>query len=158
VALVVVIFYLVSQVTRQPRWRNLGLGIGAGMLLHILLDLVIWFNGVSLLWPLPAFTNLWASVTPPVLLMKLMDPLELLFLALFFFTLDRAIRKRRINLAYLKTLRIWTGIEAGLFVVFTVLLFALTTGFATLFGAVYLLSLFLALAVTICLRKTIEAV
>jgi hypothetical protein len=87
-----------------------------------------------------------------------MDPAELLFLALFFLLLDATARKRNTDANYLKTLRVWTGIEAGLFVVFTVLVFSMSKGFATVFGAVYLLSLFLAVGVTIQMRKTIEAV
>ena len=123
-----------------------------------LLDLLIWFNGVALLWPLPVWINLWANVTPPEWWMKLMDPVELLCLALFFFLLDATARKRNTDANYLKTLRVWTGIEAGLFVVFTVLVFTMSKGFMTVFGAVYLLSLLLAVGVTIRMRKTIEAV
>jgi membrane-bound metal-dependent hydrolase YbcI (DUF457 family) len=157
VAAIVVVFYIVSKVTRQPRWNHLGLGLGVGVLLHVLLDLLIWFNGVALLWPSPTFTNLWANVTPPALWMKLMDPAELLCLALFFFLLGVAVRKHRIDASYMKTLQVWTWLEAGLFVVFTVLAFVMSKGFTTVFGAVYLLSLFLAAGVTIRLRNTIEA-
>jgi membrane-bound metal-dependent hydrolase YbcI (DUF457 family) len=158
VAVIILVFYIISKATRQPRWSNLGWGLGLGVLMHILLDLLIWFNGVALFWPLPVWINLWANVTPPTVWMKLMDPAELLFLALFFLLLDATARKRNTDANYLKTLRVWTGIEAGLFVVFTVLVFSMSKGFATVFGAVYLLSLFLAVGVTIQMRKTIEAV
>ena len=43
-----------------------------------------------------------------------------------------------------------------LFIVFLVLAFTLSTGLLTIFGAVYLLSLGLALGVTIRMRSTIE--
>jgi membrane-bound metal-dependent hydrolase YbcI (DUF457 family) len=158
VAAIIIVFYIISKATRQTRWGNLGWGLGLGVLIHILLDLLIWFNGVALLWPLPVWINLWANVTPPEWWMKLMDPAELLCLVLFFLLLDTTARQRNTDMNYLKTLRVWTGIEAGLFVVFTVLVFTLSKGFMTVFGAVYLLSLLLAAGVTIRMRMTIEAV
>ena len=46
IAALVILFYLVAAVTKKPKWNNLGLGLGAGILMHILLDLLAWFNGV----------------------------------------------------------------------------------------------------------------
>jgi membrane-bound metal-dependent hydrolase YbcI (DUF457 family) len=80
----VVVFYLVGRVIHQPRWVNLGLGMGAGILMHILLDLLIWFNGVEILWPIPSWVNLWSGVAPPVWFDQLMMPVEFLFFALYF--------------------------------------------------------------------------
>jgi membrane-bound metal-dependent hydrolase YbcI (DUF457 family) len=153
----IIIFYLVARISRQPRWSNLGWGLGLGMLIHILLDLLIWFNGVALFWPLPIWINLWANIHPPALWMKLMDPAELLFLALFFFLLVSAAGKHNTDESYIKTLRTWMFIQAGLFIIFTGMTFILSKGFQTIFGAVYLLSLFLSIGVTIRMRKTIEA-
>lgn len=48
---IVVVFYFISQWKKDMRWNNLGLGLGLGMLLHSLLDLVLWFNSVNLFWP-----------------------------------------------------------------------------------------------------------
>src|SRR3990172_4835354 len=55
IAAVVLVFFLVGRVRNDTRWNNLGLGLGLGILLHILLDLVIWFNGVEILWPIPSW-------------------------------------------------------------------------------------------------------
>src|SRR5262245_12189066 len=43
---VIILFYLISVMTKNEKWGNFGLGFGAGILMHILLDLVLWFNGV----------------------------------------------------------------------------------------------------------------
>ena len=51
VALVVAVFYVVGTMKKEDRWRNLGYGLGLGILLHVLLDLVLWFNGVYMFWP-----------------------------------------------------------------------------------------------------------
>ena len=83
VAAVIVVFYVVAWATKRPHWGNLGLGLGIGILMHILLDLLIWFNGVEILWPIPSWVNLWEGVIPPEWFSKLMLPLEFLFFALF---------------------------------------------------------------------------
>lgn len=153
---VVVIFYLVGRLTKGPRWQNLGLGLGLGMLMHILLDLLIWFDGVAILWPLPYWLNLWRSITPPAAWMTLMQPAELLFLALFFFSLSALARKQGSDLGFLRPLRFWTIVETVLFLIFVVLAFTLSKGFLTIFGAVYLLSLGLATGIAIRMRATIE--
>ena len=52
VAVVMILFYLVAALTKNEKWKNFGIGFGGGILMHMLLDLVIWFNGVPLFWPL----------------------------------------------------------------------------------------------------------
>ncbi len=156
IVVVVVVFYLVSLFTGQFRWNNLGIGLGIGILMHILLDLLIWFDGVAILWPLQTWLNLWNSVSPPPWWMTLMQPAELLFLALFFFYLLSLARKQGTDTDFLRSLRIWTVVEAGLFLLFLVLAFTLSKGFLTIFGAVYLLSLGLAVGIAVRMRATIE--
>jgi membrane-bound metal-dependent hydrolase YbcI (DUF457 family) len=158
VAAVIAVFYAVGRIADRPRWFNLGLGLGIGILMHILLDLLIWFNGVEILWPLPSWVNLWENVTPPEWWSKLMMPAEFLFLALFFVLLDVTARKRSTDLGFLRTLRVWTGVQGVLFVVFTVLVYTMEKGFMTPYGALYLLSLGLAFGITLRMRETIEAV
>jgi len=133
------------------------MGLGLGILLHILLDLVIWFDGVAILWPIPFYLNFWEGVTPPAWWSILIQPLELLFLALFFLALHSMARKQGTDLGFLGKLRFWTGLEGLLFVVFLVLAFTLSKGFLTIFGAVYLLSLILAFAIVIRMRATLGA-
>jgi membrane-bound metal-dependent hydrolase YbcI (DUF457 family) len=154
---VVVVFYVVGRVTKQPRWNNLGIGLGIGILLHILLDLLIWFNGVEILWPVPSWINFWSGVTPPAWFDKLMMTVEFLFFALFFIGLSSMARKKSTDLEYLRRLRTWTWIELDLFLIFTALVFFLQKGFMTPYGLIYLLSLGLAIGVTIRMRKTADA-
>jgi membrane-bound metal-dependent hydrolase YbcI (DUF457 family) len=157
VLLVVVIFFLVGILSKQPRWTNLGVGLGIGILMHILLDLLLWFNGVAILWPIPSWINLWSGVTSPAWFDKLMLSTEFLFFALFFIGLASIARKRNTDQEYLGKLRIFTWIQLALFVVFTVLVYVMQKGFMTPYGAVYLLSLGLAIGVTIRMRQTVEA-
>ena len=154
---ILVIFYIIAKITRKPRWNTLGIGLGIGVLMHILLDLLIWFNGVELLWPVPSWITLWAGYTPPEWFDKFMLPAEYLFLALYFALLYSLARKYKTDQDYQKTLLVWTIIQAVLFIVFTALVYTMSKGFTTINGAVYLLSLFLAIGVTIRVRKTVEA-
>jgi membrane-bound metal-dependent hydrolase YbcI (DUF457 family) len=156
VAAVIALFYVVAWIVRRPRWGYWGLGLGVGVLMHILLDLVVWFDGVEILWPLPSWINLWEGVTPPKWWSKLMMPVEFLFFALLFVVLGMMARKQGSNSDYMRTLRMWTAVQGVLFVVFTVLVYTMERGFMTPFGGMYLLSLELAFGVVIRMRETIE--
>jgi membrane-bound metal-dependent hydrolase YbcI (DUF457 family) len=158
VAAIIAIFSIVALITKRPRWGYLGLGLGIGVSMHILLDLLVWFNGVETLWPIPSWVNLWEGVTTPEWWDKLMMPLEFLFLALYFLLLHGTAHKRSTDGEYLRTLKVWIGLQSVLFVVFTVLVYVMETGFMIPYGAIYLASLGLAIGVTIRMRATIEAV
>jgi membrane-bound metal-dependent hydrolase YbcI (DUF457 family) len=158
VAAIVLVGYIVAWGIKRPQWANLGLGLGIGILMHIVLDLVVWFNGVEILWPLPSWVNFWEGVSLPEWWDKLMNPLENLMFTLYFVLLASVARKRKTNLDYLSKLNVWTWIQGILFVVFLVLAYTMKSGFLTIFGAVYLLSLGWALGVTIRMRDTVEAI
>lgn len=158
VVAIIAAFYIVARVTKRPRWSNLGLGLGVGVLMHILLDLLVWFNGVEILWPIPSRVNLWNNVTPPEWWNKLMMSTEFLFFALFFVLLSVTARKRGTDGGFLGSLRVWTVVQSVLFVVFTILVYSMEKGFMTPYGALYLLSLGLTFGVTIRMRETVEAV
>jgi membrane-bound metal-dependent hydrolase YbcI (DUF457 family) len=157
IAAIVVIFCSVALITKRVHWGNLGVGLGIGISMHILLDLLVWFDGVQTLWPFPSWINLWEGITPPEWWTKLMMPLEFLFLALFFLLLYRMARKRGTDGDYLSPLRIWIGVQGVLFVVFTVLVYTMGKGYMIPYGTLYLLSLGLATGVTIRMQNTIEA-
>ena len=158
VVAIIVFFYIVARITKRPRWSNLGLGLGIGVLMHILLDLLIWFNGVEILWPIPSWINLWENVTPPEWWSKLMMSAEFLFFALFFALLSVTARKRSTNNDFLGTLRVWIIVQSILFVAFTIMVYSMGKGFMTPLGVLYLLSLGLAFGITIRMRDTIEAI
>jgi membrane-bound metal-dependent hydrolase YbcI (DUF457 family) len=155
---VIAVSYLIAALSGQPRWINLGMGLGIGISMHILLDLVLWFNGVALLWPIPSWVNFWSGVTPPVWLDSLNLTAEFLFFALFFIALNNLARRRGTDQDYLGKLRFWTWVQIILFALFTLLVYTIKHGFMTPYGAFYLLSLALAIGVTVRMRKTIETV
>jgi membrane-bound metal-dependent hydrolase YbcI (DUF457 family) len=153
---VVIVFFVIAQVRKERRWANLGLGLGIGIGLHIALDLLIWFNGVELLWPFGGYVNLWEGVSPPEWFAKFMDPAEFLFFALFFAWLAKAARANQTNLDFLGSLRLWTIAMVVLLVVFTPLAYMMSKGFLTIFGVAYLVSSTAAFLITIRMRQTVE--
>ena len=157
IAGIILVFYLISKITNQSHWNNLGIGLGIGVFLHILLDLLIWFNGVEILWPIPSWINLWGGITPPEWWSKLMLPTEFLFFALFYLYLATKSRKNNTDENYLGTLRIWTIIQLVLFVLFTILVYTMDAGFMTIYGGLYLLSLGLCYGIVIRMRETVES-
>jgi hypothetical protein len=96
------------------------------------------------------------AINPPPWFDKLMMTAEFLFFALFFLGLAGLARRQGSDLGYLSKLRVWTWVQFGLFVVFTVLVYTLSKGFMTPYGLAYLLSLGLAIGVTLRMRRTIE--
>lgn len=156
-AVVVAVFYLVSQWKKEARWLNLGLGLGLGMLLHSLLDFVLWFNGVNLFWPLGSEINFWANSNPPEWFMRFLDQSsEFLFFGLFLWILGIWAHKHGTDAEFTGTHRMWMWLQFALFVLFTAGLL-LGKEYKTISGALYLFSLFMTLFVTIRMRKTVEA-
>jgi len=152
---VILIFYILSILFRQAKISNLGLGLGVGIVMHILLDILVWFDGVQVLWPLLSWINLWENVTPPEWWTKLMMPVEFLFMAAFLLLLIRWGKQAETDREYIPVARIFMYILLGLFVVFTVLVYSMGSGFMTPYGALYLLALGSVIGVTIRMRKTI---
>jgi membrane-bound metal-dependent hydrolase YbcI (DUF457 family) len=157
ILIAIIAFFVVAQVRKQPRWANLGLGFGIGIGLHIALDLLLWFNGVALLWPLGGWVNLWEGVKPPEWFAKLMDPAEFLFFALFFVWLAQTARAYKTNADFLGKLRGWTIVMFIFLVVFTPLVYLMSKGFLTILGLFYIISLTAAFMISIRMRQTIEA-
>lgn len=154
----VAVFTIYALVRKQRQWKSFGVGFGFGIGLHILLDLILWFNGVELLWPFGGWVNLWAKATLPTWFTKFMDPAEFLFLALFFIWLGNAAKIHKTDTQHLKTLRIWIIAMVVLLVIFTPLAYLMSKGFQTIYGAFYLISLTAAFIITIQMRKTVEVI
>ena len=154
---ILVIFYLVAVITKKPRWKTLGIGLGTGVLMHILLDLLIWFNGVEILWPIPSWVNLWEGISPGATFELWMLTAEFLLIGLYFLTLDWLARRQKTNANFLTALRTWMIASFALFVVLTGLGFLMKSGFQIIAGAFYLVMLGAAMGVTIRMRQTIEA-
>ena len=157
VLLIILTFYLIGMLRKQPRLINLGVGLAIGVTMHILLDLIGWFSGVDILWPIDYELNFWKNTAPPQWFMIFIQPAELLMFAAYLHVLGIWARRYDTDRNFQGTLRNWMIFEIVLFVIFTPLAYIMTRGFLTIFGAFYLFSLFMVFFVTIRKRETVEA-
>ena len=156
-----IIFYLVAALTKNGKWKNFGIGFGVGILMHILLDLVLWFNGVQLFWPLSAYElNFWSGFSVPASLKILLDTGEFLAFGFYFLLLLALSRKHGTDANRQGSAKVWATIQFILFALFTILFFAIGTQglHYTIFGAVYLVSMIVAMVVTAKMKQTVESV
>jgi len=69
--------------------RSFFQGLGMGMVLHVLFDVLMWFSPVDILWPLgrfgiPSDVNLWTWFSLPRLWLDLLGSTDFLLMALFY--------------------------------------------------------------------------
>ncbi|MEK6221502.1 MAG: metal-dependent hydrolase, partial [Chloroflexota bacterium] len=115
ITVIILLSTLLGKLLNKKDWGNLGVGLGIGMLMHVGLDLVMWFNGVDLLWPLAFNLNLWEGVTPALWWSKLMQPAELLAFAVFLMMLRNAAQKQGTNPDLMKPLNTCITVISVLF-------------------------------------------
>lgn len=158
IIVMVLIFYVIAALTKNESWKNFGIGFGAGILMHILIDLVLWFNGVEILWPFGTELDFWSWSTMPAWLKIFLDTGEFLAFGLYFLMLGSLALRYGTDADRHASSRIWMYIEFILFVLFTVLF--LTIGTKGLvyqaFGGLYLLSLIVGIVITIRMKRTVE--
>jgi membrane-bound metal-dependent hydrolase YbcI (DUF457 family) len=155
---VVILFGIIAALTRNRKWTNFGMGFGLGILMHILLDLVLWFNGVELFWPIRYELNFWSWFSMPEWLTMLLDTGEFLAFGLYFLLLASLARQQNTDVQHQIFSKIWMYIEFALFVSFTALFFSIgAEGLPrTIYGVLYLLSIIIAIVLTIQMSKTVE--
>ncbi|MCL4530635.1 MAG: metal-dependent hydrolase [Chloroflexi bacterium] len=156
ILVVVLLFHLISLATKNNKWSNLGLGFGIGILLHILLDLVIWFKGVELFWPFHYELNFWSWLVVPNWLDILLRAGEFLAFGLYFTLLAFVAAKQKTNEDYAPKLRSWANSQYALFFLFTFLFFFPQKNTMAIYSALYLLALFFAIIITLRMKQTIE--
>lgn len=158
IAAVVAVFYAIGALKKDARWTNLGYGLGLGILLHILVDLVLWFNNVHIFWPLNGEVGLWKEYPAGLEWLREFNEqaAEFLFFGVYLWALGSWARKFGTDGDFAGKLRFWTWFEFVLFAIFFILLL---TGkiFATISGGLYLVSILMVFFVTIRMRKTLEA-
>lgn len=143
--------------------RGLGLGLMAGMVLHSLVDILVWFSGVELLWPLnlfglPGGVNLWANYTPPEIISSLLGAADYLAYGLYFLYLGHLALRQETNMDFLPRLRLYTNLQWLLTAIFVALAFVVKLSLFNIlhYGLFSLVMMPLAIFITIKLRPAIE--
>lgn len=161
VVAVMVLFYFIGAITRNGKWNNFSLGFGIGILMHVGVDLILWFNGVELLWPLSHYElNFWSWFVTPVWLKIFLDTGEFLLFGLYYLLLGSLAQKQNTDTERYRSLRMWAILQFTLFILFTLIFFVLGVKglHYTLYGGLYLVSLVITIIITLRMRRTIETV
>ena len=154
-----ILFYVIAMLTKNEKWKNFGIGFGAGILMHILVDLVLWFNGVALFWPIPFELNFWSWFTTPAWLTILLETAEFLAFGLYFLLLVSLSQTHDADADRQRSTKTWAYIEFLLFIVFTALFFSIGRAglHYQIYGGLYLVSLIVGMVITIRMRRALEA-
>jgi len=163
-AVFVGLLWLLAAGERRDYRRGLALGLGAGILTHLVADVIMWFGGIQVLWPLayvgvPQSLDIWASLyAPPRLLSNILGALDYVAFGLYYLYLAAAARRTGTNTAFLGRLRSITLIQWGLSAIYLTLAFVLGSWFDIAHYAAFILVFFpLCLYVTAKMRETIYA-
>lgn len=156
----VILFYISGAITKNEKWKNFGMGFGAGILMHIVLDLALWFNGVELLWPIKFELNFWNWFVMPAWLKIFLDTGEFLAFGFYFLLLGSLAIRYGTDVNRHRSSRVWAYIEFVLFALFTALFFLIGTKglHYQVFGGLYLLSLIVAIIMTIRMQQTVASI
>ncbi len=158
-AIVVFIFGLIlSEFTKKSKYRVIAGGLSIGIVSHIFADTFFFFKGIYFLWPLNFEFNLWTGIyTPPNIVENLLLALEFLFFRIYAWILIQFLLQNPTdNLWLIKPLTIWKNIELWCFIIFTILAVLNYSGFLIIFGGLYLVSLLIALSVTVIARDIFQ--
>jgi len=158
--ILVTAFFLLKDKSKSG--KGFAWGLGAGMLLHIIMDIAVWFSGVDILWPLGAFglqskIHLWANVAINPLLPKLMGALDYLFFGLYYIYLGSLANRQGTDAQMLPFLRRATLLQWAFLVVFLALVFVLSPSLFDIAHYAMFIPIFfpLCLYITVKMRKTI---
>lgn len=106
-------------------------GLAIGLVSHIILDILFWFEAINVLWPLDALgfatkIDLWKYNTPSEIIVLLLGPAaEFLFYGLLFYFLRRRALYFQTNIGLLSILRKLEFLLYTLFLVYIFLAFQL---------------------------------
>jgi membrane-bound metal-dependent hydrolase YbcI (DUF457 family) len=152
------LFMIWSEVKKSSRLKTIGKGISIGILIHIIVDIFLWFHGVQFLWPLPINEfNLWKSIQIPVVIKNLILSIEFLFFRIYaWFLIKQYLSNPVDNGWFINFLTKWMKIESILFIVFLIFTYFGIPSFTFLFGLAYIPSLIMAIISTLFMWHSIE--
>jgi len=157
------IFLSITEITSKQKFRVIGKGLCTGMIIHVVLDLFLWFESISLLWPIQPYLmqpiNIWNDIafSDNQMLKKILLSLEFILFRIYgWFLINKFIDNRNVENCswFIKYISRWIKIEFLLFLLFVLLIY-LNINIKTymiFFTTMYIPSLIMALISTYILR------
>ena len=155
---VYLVFAILSEMYKKPVLKSIGKGITLGMLTHLLIDTLIWFRQIDLLWPLPLKpVNLWHLWEAPPLVFQILLIFEFFCFRWYaWFLITQHIKTPGNQAWFVKYLTKWKKWEDYIFLLFIILVIWNPPFFKILFGIAYIPSLIMALFSTYMSRDALE--
>lgn len=126
ITLIALGLYLVK---RKHTFKDWGIGLSIGMVTHIVLDILFWFDKVKVFWPVDIWSvsseiNIWKNWTPPTSLVLLIRAAaEFLCYSVLFYILRRRAHRFQVDTGVTHKLRLIERIALWVFGLFAVLVF-----------------------------------
>ena len=151
-------FAILSELKKKPVLKSIGKGLSIGMLTHFLIDTLLWFRSIDLLWPLPLQPiNLWQYIEIPAMVFQILLIFEFFCFRWYaWFLITQHLKAPANNSWFVKYLNIWKNCETYIFMIFIFILLWNPTFFNILFGIAYVPSLIMALFSTYMSRDVLE--
>ena len=168
VLIIYLVFLSIKEIKSDEKFKIIGKGICIGMAMHIILDVFLWFNDISLLWPLQPYLinpiNIWEniSLSHSPILKKILLAFEFIMFRLYgWFLINQFISiKNMYNspIWFIKYVTKWIKIEFILFITFLLLIYININIdiYMILFTLMYIPSLMMALLSTYVLRTVFD--
>ena len=155
---VYLLFAILSELKNISLLKTIGKGLALGMLFHLLLDTLIWFSHIDLLWPLPVEpVNLWHFFEVSPLVFQVLLALEFFCFRWYaWFLITQHLKLPGNQSWYIKYLHLWKKIGTYICFLFIILIIWNPPFYKILFGISYIPSLIMALFSTYMSRDALE--
>ena len=62
VILIYIFFAIISEIKKDKLYRTIGKGLALGIMMHIIIDTILWYEGIYFLWPLPVSNSIYGHL------------------------------------------------------------------------------------------------
>ena len=157
--IVYIIILTAYEIKKKSYLLHVANGYALGIIIHLSLDILIWFRPINILWPLPTTpVDIWANVGIPLELITLHTLLEIFFFRLFaFHMINIILLNTKSNNSLIKFLSLW--MKGNFYILLTYVILAYKLNLSNLFIAfaiIYIPSLLLMFFILIKLKKHIN--
>ena len=152
------LFAILAEFKKNKKIKIVGKGIAIGMLMHYLIDIILPFNHVDFLWPLPIQPiSLWYFREPPKEIITTIMILEFFcFRCYAWFLIKQHLVKPNKYSWIIKHINKWKKIESLFFILFILFAILESPNFNFMFTAAYIPSLIIALFFTYMSRDALN--
>ena len=132
-------FLIIYEIKKNKSYLYIGNGMMLGMLLHLSIDIFLWFDSIHLFWPLPSNRiDLWSNLSISIWIVKLLMVFEFIFFRLFAWEMTKiVIECPQKNGCYLQSLNYFMRIQVFFIITFSIISYFLNESIIYYFFSFY---------------------